>query len=132
MPLYGHELDDQTSALEAGLPRFVKLGKEGLDGPAMGAERLQREAADGVAKKLVGLVLEDRGVARDGMAILVDGEPVGRVTSGALTPTSTRRSRSATCRRPTATVDTVVAVDVRGRAVPARIVRRPFYKRPRA
>ncbi|MCC7018811.1 MAG: glycine cleavage system aminomethyltransferase GcvT [Ardenticatenales bacterium] len=132
MPLYGHELDDETSALEAGLSRFVKLDKEGLDGPAVGIERLRREATEGVPRKLVGLVLEDRGIARDGMAILVDGQPVGRVTSGALTPTLDKAIALGYVPPANGAVDTVVAVDIRGRAVPARIVRRPFYKRPRS
>lgn len=131
MPLYGHELDDETSALEAGLSRFVKLDKEGLDGPAVGIERLRREATEGVPRKLVGLVLEDRGIARDGMAITVDGTPVGRVTSGALTPTLDKAIALGYVPPAHGAVDSVVAVDIRGRAVPARIVRRPFYKRPR-
>lgn len=132
MPLYGHELDDETSALEAGLTRFVKLDKAGLDGPMVGSERLAREAAGGVSRKLVGLVLEDRGIARDGMAILYDGEPVGRVTSGALTPTVDKAIALGYVPPVHGAIDTVLAVDIRGRAVPARVVRRPFYKRPRA
>jgi len=132
MPLYGHELDDETSALEAGLARFVKLDKPGLDGPAVGAERLRREASEGTARKLVGLVLEDRGIARDGMAILADGAPIGRVTSGALTPTLDKAIALGYVPPAHGAVDTVLAVDIRGRPVPARVVRRPFYKRPRA
>jgi len=132
MPLYGHELDDATSALEAGLSRFVKLDKDGLDGPAVGIERLRREAAEGVPRKLVGLVLEDRGIARDGMAIVADGAPIGQVTSGALTPTLDRAIALGYVPPAHGAVDTALAVDIRGRAVPARVVRRPFYKRPRA
>jgi aminomethyltransferase len=132
MPLYGHELDDETSALEAGLTRFVKLDKAGLDGTMVGSERLAREAAGGVSRKLVGLVLEDRGIARDGMAILYDGAPVGRVTSGALTPTVDKAIALGYVPPVHGAIDTVLAVDIRGRAGPARVVRRPFYKRPRA
>jgi len=83
LPLYGHELDDETSPLEAGLDRFVEL--EGRD--FIGADAIRRRSGEGARRALVGFVLEDRGVARAGYPIASDGETIGAVTSGAPSPT---------------------------------------------
>jgi len=125
MPLYGHELDDETSALEAGLGFFVKLDK-----PAMnGMERLQRERSDGPSRKMVCLELLDRGIPRQGYAILAEGRPVGAVTSGLLSPTLDKAIGMGFVPAAHAALGTELAVDIRGRAVPARVVKRPFYRR---
>jgi aminomethyltransferase len=82
LPLYGHELDDTTSPLEAGLERFVKASDD-----FVGAAALARQRAEGPSRRLAGFVLQDRGVARQGHALLHEGRPVGAVTSGAPSPT---------------------------------------------
>ncbi len=125
MPLYGHELGDDISALEAGLGFFVKLDK-----PAMnGLERLRRERLEGPARKMVCLELLDRGIPRQGYPILAGGQPVGEVTSGLLSPTLDKAVGLGFVPVAHAALGTELAVDIRGRAVPARVVKRPFYKR---
>jgi len=133
MPLYGHELDDSTSALEAGLKRFVVLEKPGLTAPQMGGERLRAEAAGGTARKLIGLELTERGVPRDGYAIHagVDGPKVGAVTSGTLSPTLGKAIAMGYVPPEHGAVGTALAVEIRGRLVPATVVKRPFYRRAR-
>jgi aminomethyltransferase len=125
MPLYGHELDPTVSVLEAGLGRFVDLEK-----PAqVGGERLRREQAEGVSRALVGLTLTERVPPREGYPILADGQPVGTVTSGTLSPTLDRPIALGFVPPDRKAVGTELAVEVRGRAVPAVVVRRPFYRR---
>ncbi len=125
MPLYGHELDAATSALEAGLGKFVKLDKPEL----VGGERLRREKAEGPARKLVGLELLGRGIPRQGYTVLAAGQPIGAITSGTLSPTLGKAIGLAYVAAAHAVVDTALEVDIRGQAVPARIIRRPFYRR---
>ena len=129
MPLYGHELDEQTSAIEAGLKRFVELEKPGLDKAVIGAARFEREIADGVTRKLVGLQMDGRGIPRQGFPILADGTPVGVVTSGTHSPTLDQAIAMGYVPPEWGRLDTELAIDVRGRPVPARVVRRPFYRR---
>jgi aminomethyltransferase len=83
MPLYGHELDDETSPLEAGLGRFVALDRGGF----IGAAALQRANERGLRRRLVGFVMEARGIARADYSVAHAGKEVGRVTSGAPSPT---------------------------------------------
>ena len=88
MPLYGHELDEQTDPLSAGLDFAVSLEKGEGGVPAfLGQEALKRIAAEGVPKKLIGLKLEGRRTPRQGAAVLCGGDNVGQVTSGCMSPT---------------------------------------------
>ena len=122
MPLYGHELDDDTTPLEAGLERFVKLDRGGF----LGAEALARRAERGLERRLVGLVLEGRGVARADYPVAKDGKEVGRVTSGAPSPTLKRSIALAYVPPPLADVGTALDVVIRGKATAARVVETPF------
>jgi len=131
MPLYGHELDEETSAIEAGLKRFVSLDKPGSSGDMVGGERLRRELEEGVSKKLVGIELSGPGVAREGYAITSEGRPVGRVTSGTRSPTLEKSIAMGYVDPEHGRLGTALEVDIRGRAVPATVVRRPFYRRER-
>lgn len=124
MPLYGHELDDATSPLEAGLERFVKLAKGGF----IGAEALARLSEAGPSRTLVGFVLEGRGVARAGYAIAWRGEPVGCVTSGAPSPTLGRSIGLAYVPPQLAAPGTCFDVLIRDRETAARVVETPFVK----
>jgi len=128
MPLYGHELDDATSALEAGLGRFVKLDKPEM----VGGARLQREKAEGPPRKMVCFEMTERGIPRQGYPILVNGRPAGAVTSGTQSPTLGKAIGMGYVPAEHAAVDTALAIDVRGQAVGARVVRRPFYRRGEA
>ena len=122
LPLYGHELDDTTSPLEAGLERFVELGRGGF----LGAEALRRQHGAGVSRHLVGFVLLDRGVARAGHPVSHAGRVVGAVTSGAPSPTLGTSIGLAYVPSELAGPGTPLEIDIRGRAARARVVEIPF------
>jgi aminomethyltransferase len=122
LPLYGHELDDDTSPLEAGLDRFVKRKAGGF----IGAEAIEERAAAGHPHVLVGFELEDRGVARAGHAIVRDGEPIGRVTSGGPSPTLGRSIGLGYVPPEAAEEGAALAIQVRKRELAARVVATPF------
>ncbi len=125
--LYGHELTDETSPLQARLGRFVDLDK---DGGFLGRDAIvARRKTD--AFWLAGLVVEGKRIPREGMAVLADGKEVGRVTSGTRSPTLERGVALAYLRRPHGRPDNRLVIDVRGREAPAVVVKGPFYRRPR-
>ena len=124
MPLYGHELDETTSPLEAGLGRFVKLEAGGF----IGAEAIARRRDAGLRCSLVGFELEGRGVARAGHDVAHDGHKVGRVTSGAPSPTLGKSIGLAYVPPEFASPGTPLDIVVRGRGIPARVVETPFVK----
>ncbi len=121
LPLYGQELDDDTSPLDAGLDRFVDLEHDFLGATAIA----QRQAA-GATQRLVGFEVTGRGIARAGYPVLSEGEAVGRVTSGAPSPSLGRAIGLAyvppSLTEPGATFE----VEVRGRGIAARVVETPF------
>jgi aminomethyltransferase len=123
LPLYGHELDDTTSPLEAGLARFVALGRDFI-----GAAAIERRRAAGHPRALVGFVLDGRGVARAEYPVAVAGERVGRVTSGAPSPTLGRCIGLAYVPPALAAPGTRLEILIRGRAVPASVVETPFVR----
>jgi aminomethyltransferase len=127
MRLYGQDIDDTTTPVEAGLAGIV-----GWDKPAfLGADRLRAQKASGAERRLVGLEMIDRGIARHGYRVLKDGAAVGAVTSGTQTPFLKKAIAMAYLPLALATPGTRVDVDVRGRASAATVVPLPFYKRPR-
>lgn len=125
MPLYGHELTEQTDPLSAGLAFAVDLNKE-----FVGASALRDIAQTGPKRKLVGLELEGRRIARQDMPVLLDNQPIGRITSGTFGPTVQKSIAMAYVDAAHATEGTQLQVDLKGSQVPARIVKLPFYKRP--
>jgi aminomethyltransferase len=127
MPLYGNELDRDTTPFDAGLGRVVKLDKAG---DFIGREALARVAADGPTKQLVGLVVEGRGIARHGYPVLVGDRVSGVVTSGTQSPTLGVPIAMAYVAPDDAETGTIVDVEIRDARVPARIVPLPFYRRP--
>ena len=127
MSLYGHEVDAETTPYEAGLGWIVKLDKQDF----CGRDVLVRQKAEGVSRKIAGFVMTSRGIARDGYRVLVDGEPVGRVTSASPAPHLDKNIGLAMlpvncCKR-----GTPIAIEIRGRAVSAEVVPIPFYRRDR-
>ena len=122
LPLYGHELDDTTSPLEAGLGRFVKREAGGF----LGAEAIERRARGPATRALAGFVVEDRGIARSEYPILHGGERVGVVTSGAPSPTLGKSIGLGYVPPALAVPDTRIEIGIRERAVAARIVATPF------
>ncbi len=127
-PLYGHELDEVTTPLDAGLDRFVKLDK----GNFIGRESLDRQKREGTRKVLVGLDLLERGIPREGYPILREGNIVGTITSGTFSPSLEKPIALGYVETPFARLDDEVEIEIRKRAVKARIVRPPFYKQSSA
>jgi aminomethyltransferase len=124
MPLYGNELDRTVTPVEAGLGFAINLA-----GGFVGARVVLAQLAQGPARKLVGLVVPDRRVPRHGYPVLVDGKPVGVVTSGTLSPTLGKAIGMAYVPAALAAPGTTLAVDVRGTPCAAEIVALPFYRR---
>ncbi|MYU33672.1 glycine cleavage system aminomethyltransferase GcvT [Streptomyces sp. SID8358] len=130
MPLYGHELTTALTPFEAGLGRVVKFEKEGdfVGREALRAAAERTETAP--PRKLVGLVARGRRVPRAGFAVVVAGETVGEVTSGAPSPTLGKPIAMAYVDAAHAAPGTEgVAVDIRGTHEPYEVVALPFYKR---
>ncbi|HUY81941.1 MAG TPA: glycine cleavage system aminomethyltransferase GcvT [Acidobacteriaceae bacterium] len=129
MALYGHEISEAINPFEAHLERFLKLDK----GEFMGAEALRAiQAQGGPKRKLVGLEMIERGIARDGYAVLnAAGEKIGEVTSGSPAPFLKKNIALAYVPVEVAAAGGEVAVEVRGNPVKAKIVPTPFYRRPK-
>lgn len=128
MPLYGNELDRATNPYEAGLGRVVKLDKPN---DFVGRAALEKVAADGPSKSLVGLAMRGRNIARHGypVALPADDAQVGVVTSGAPSPTLGMPIAMAYVPPGDTSVGTMVEVTVRSTQAQADIVQLPFYKR---
>jgi glycine cleavage system T protein (aminomethyltransferase) len=128
MPLYGNDLDRSTNPFEAGLGRVVKLDKPD---DFVGRAALEKVARDGPARKLVGLVVEGRGIARHGYPVHRDARRTGEVTSGTHSPSLGRAIAMAYVAPGDAESGTILEVEIREQRVPARVVDLPFYRRPR-
>ena len=128
MPLYGNELDRETNPFEAGLGRVVKLEKPG---DFVGRAALEKVAREGPAKRLAGLSVTGRGIARHGHRVLRDGTPTGFVTSGTHSPTLGRPIAMGYVAPTDAEPGTILAVEIREQPVSAEVVPLPFYKRER-
>lgn len=124
MPLYGHELGETTDPLSAGLSWAVDLSKD-----FVGAEALRKIQQAGPARKLVGLELEGKRIARQGTSLLASGAVVGQITSGTFSPTLQKSIALAYVDAPLAAPGTPLQADLKGTAIPATIVKLPFYKR---
>ena len=129
MPLYGHEISDSINVFEAGHERWLKLDK----GDFIGREALLAiQAAGGPARKLVGLEMVERGIARDGYFVLsLDGEQIGTITSGSPAPFLKTNIALALVPAAVAARGEEVLVQVRANQVRAKQVPTPFYKRAR-
>jgi aminomethyltransferase len=127
MRLYGNEMDETVSVLEAGLGWIVAWDKPDF----LGAARLREQKAAGVTRKLVAFEMIDRAIARHGHPVVVDGAAVGVVTSGTQTPTLKKAVGLAMVPVAMAATGAEFQIDVRGRCARARVVPEPFYKRPR-
>ena len=127
MSLYGHEIDETTTLLEANLGWITKLNK----GDFIGRDRLLAQKEEGIGRKLIGFEVTDRGIARDGQDVLIDGQRVGRVTSGSPAPFLKKNIGMAYVPVGLANEGRSIEIDVRGRMVGAQIEPLPFYKRPK-
>jgi len=126
MPLYGHELGEEVDSLTAGQAWCVDLNKDFI-----GVEPMRRLNEGGLPRRLVGLELDGRRIARQHSTIYGGGRAVGEVTSGTLSPTLGKSIAMAFVTTDSATEGAVLEVEVSGKRVPAKVVKMPFYKRPR-
>lgn len=125
MALYGQDIDDTTTPLEAGLAWLVHLDRKG---EFIGRSVLDAQKQSGVTRRLVGLQLEGRNIARHDYPILYNGELVGKVTSGTLSPTLGYPIALAYVPTALSKLNQVLEVEIRGKTYPAIVVKRPFYK----
>ena len=126
LPLQGHEIDPDTTPIEAGLERFVRA-----DGNYIGREVLARQREQGVMRRLAGLKLPGRSAPRAGYAIQQQGREVGRITSGSYSPTLDSSIAMGYLLPDCAIPGTALEVDIRGRSVAAEVTPLPFYTRRR-
>jgi aminomethyltransferase len=126
LPLYGHELDRDTSPLEAGLSAYIKFGRNFI-----GESALAEQRANGPRKRLIGMLTDDaRTIARQGYRIFAGGADIGAITSGTFAPSLNRpiaMAYAAGAREPA--VGSKFEVEVRNRKVAASVTARPFYRR---
>jgi aminomethyltransferase len=129
MSLYGHEISEDINAIEAGLDHWLKLDK----GDFLGREVLLRvKASGGPQRKIVGLEMLERGIARDGYSVFnLEGNQIGTITSGSPAPFLKTNIAMALVPTATAVSGADVLIDVRGNRVRAKQVPLPFYRRPK-
>jgi aminomethyltransferase len=125
MALYGHEIDETTTLLEANLGWICKLNK----GEFIGRDVLAKQKETGVLRRLVGFEVTERGIARDEQEVVINGERVGKVTSGSPAPYLKKNIGMAYVPAGSATEGQTIQIDVRGKLVGAQLVKTPFYKR---
>jgi aminomethyltransferase len=124
-PLYGHELDDTTTPLEAGLEWVVKWSKPVFIGRAV----LERQKIEGAPRRLVALELVEPGIARSGYRLFHNDRAVGHVTSGTRSPTLGKSIALGYVSREAAESSNDIDVEIRGRKTRAKIVSLPFVRR---
>jgi aminomethyltransferase len=122
MPLYGHELTEEIDTISAGLAWCVDLNKEFI-----GADALRKVAEKGPARKLVGLEVEGKRIARQHATVLQNAKPVGKVTSGTFGPTVQKSIAMAYVNAEFADEGCRLAIDIGGKPVHAVVVKMPFY-----
>ncbi|NEO69603.1 glycine cleavage system aminomethyltransferase GcvT [Moorena sp. SIO3H5] len=125
MALYGQDIDDTTTPLEAGLGWLVHLDSKG---DFIGRSVLEQQKATGIERKLVGIQMQGRQIARHGYPVLADGEVVGVVTSGTLAPTLGNAIALAYVPKKLGKVGQELEVEIRGKSYPALVVKKPFYR----
>ena len=125
LPLYGHELTEETTPLEAGLGWVVRFNK----GEFVGREALLRQREAGIMRNLIGLMMREPGIPRQGYRIFHEAEVVGSVTSGTKSPTLGKAIAlgyvAGTCKE----VRTKLGIEIRSRVIGAEVVPLPFYRR---
>ena len=126
-PLYGHELDEDTTPIEAGLGKFVSFDKEFI-----GKDVLARQVEKGVTRTLVGFEMEQDGIPRSDYRILKEGEAVGRVASGSFSPTLGRAIGMGYIKASLKNPGTTIEIDIRVKTKRARVAETPFYRKSHA
>ncbi len=126
--LYGNDIDETTTPLEAGLGWIVKLDKDDF----IGKQALLEQKKAGVGRKLTGFEMVDRGIARDHYPVFMNGKVSGNVTSGSYCPSIEKAVGLTYLPAESSAVGTELEVEIRGRHLKARVVPTPFYKRPKS
>lgn len=124
LPLYGHELTSEISPLEAGLGFAVKFDKDFI-----GRDVLERQKINGLPRKLVGLELIDRGIARQGYPVMFEGKDIGFITTGYSLPTQKGPLALALLSSEHALIGEIVEIIIRGKVVQARVRDTKFYSK---
>ncbi len=125
-PLYGNDIDDRHTPLEAGLGWIVKWGTGFI-----GEEALRRQAEQGPAVRLCGFEMTEPGIVRDGCPVFLDGQEVGKTTSGGYAPSIGRSVGLVYLPAGSTAVGTPLTVDIRGKMRQAKVVETPFYRKPK-
>jgi len=123
--LYGNDIDETTSPLEAGLGWTVKF----LDGDFVARDVLEQQKAEGVKRRMVAVEMDGRGVPRPHFPLWIGDQPLGELTSGTFSPTFNKGIGLGYIQREGAKPGTEVQVEIRDRRYPARVARKPLYKR---
>ena len=125
MCLYGQDIDDSTTPLEAGLGWLVHLNSKG---DFIGRSVLESQKASGVSRRLVGLQMQGRHIARNNYPVIYQGETIGKITSGTLAPTLGKAIALAYVPKSLGKVGQELEVEIRGKNYPATVVKKPFYR----
>lgn len=127
MALYGQDIDETTTPLEAGLGWLVHLD---TNSNFIGRDVLEQQKVAGVPRRLVGLQMQGRNIARHGYQVLSAGKVVGEITSGTVSPTLGYPIALAYVPTPLSQPGQQLEVEIRGKAYPAIVVKKPFYRSP--
>lgn len=127
MALYGQDIDLTTTPLEAGLNWIIHWESKGK---FIGRQALEQQKAAGITRKLVGLEMQGRHIARHGYPVLFNGETVGEITSGTLSPTLGKAISMAYVPTTLSKIGQSLDIEIRGKTYPATVVKRPFYRSP--
>jgi aminomethyltransferase len=127
MALYGQDIDDTTTPLEAGLGWLVHLDTKGN---FIGKDILEKQKSEGVTKRLVGLEMTGRNIARHGYPVVFAGKAVGEITSGTMSPTLGKAIALAYVPTSLSKIGQELEVEIRGKNYPAKVVKKPFYRSP--
>ncbi len=125
LPLYGHELSQDITPLEAGLGGLVKFNKEDF----IGKEALIKQRDTGVKRSLVGFEMIDRGIARNNNNVYIDGKIIGFVTTGSFAPSLKKNVGMALIDAKYALEGGDIYINVRDKQLKARIIKKPFYEK---
>lgn len=126
LPLYGHEMNDEISPLEAGFKYFVKLDKAD---DFIGKEALNKMWSEGLKRKLAGFEMIDRGIPREGYEIFKDGVKIGHVTTGYMSPTLKKNIGNALIETEFTPLDTEIDIMIRNKPAKAKIISKKFLKK---
>ncbi len=125
LPLYGNELTEDISPLEAGIGFFVKLNKDKF----IGKEALQKQKSEGLKRKIVGFEMKDRGIPRHGYKVQVNEQEIGFVTTGYKSPSLAKNIGLALIKADYAKMGESIEIVIRNKGVKAEIVDKKFYKK---